>query len=227
MTISLRQYRTIPDFTKPTPSRKHWSNACQMFISDPMSKGNSKLDKSLLIFDLTAVETCLNCSSCAKTCYARKSEMQYPATHNKRLINTHLARNAPEELYDMLYNQLAKTTRKTVRIHSSGDFFSNEYVMLWQQLALAFPHIQFYGYSKVFGILEVLEGFAALPNVNIVRSILPCGSKNYGSMEHIEGLQKRHGGFICPYGIEGKESVQCGTECTACFRNDFVYFLEH
>ena len=69
------------------------------FMSKPLKDGNSKIDKSVLVFDLPAVESCRNCASCAKTCYAVKSQVQYWEVLAKRSTNFWLAKNEPAFLF--------------------------------------------------------------------------------------------------------------------------------
>ena len=88
-----------------------------------LSKGNSKIDKSVLIFDLPPIKSCLNCSDCKKTCYAIKAYRQYPQTKRYRDYNFYLAKKYPEKLFKLIADQLKHSECSTVRIHSSGDFF--------------------------------------------------------------------------------------------------------
>lgn len=214
------------DYTKKTPGRPLHNAKLGIYHSKPLSSGNAKLDPSILIFDMLAVNTCLNCSSCAPTCYALKAQRQYPGTFNKRAINTWMARHDLRTLESHIMNQLERTNKRTVRIHSSGDFISREYVNMWERLAVCFDHITFYFYTKIvdrFGTGELNE----VRNVNMVRSVLPDGERNYGDMFHVTAMAAKYGAAICPYGIDSMEPVKCGTECRVCMNHEFVLFKQH
>ena len=213
------------DYTKQTKSRRNYIPALALYCSGPLTKGNTKLDKSMLIFDLLAVSTCLNCRECKGFCYAMKAQRQYPGTYNRRAILTWLAKYDLITLESMIYSQLMSTTKKIVRIHSSGDFFSQAYVDMWTRIVKRFPGIRFYTYTKVDNLLD-LASLKACQNFNCVESMLPDGSINFGSLEYIREKAKQFKAAICPYGIS-KHAVHCGKECSACLTKKNVVFLVH
>ena len=50
-----------------------------------LQKGNRKLPKTTLIFNLPAIESCpASTEECRKWCYARKAERQYPVVKKYR-----------------------------------------------------------------------------------------------------------------------------------------------
>ena len=138
------------------------------------SKGNAKLGKQTLIFNLPAGRTCpgaMFCKSFAVVdpatgkrsiadgphtefrCFAASSEVQYDAVFASRKSNL-------EQIVDALQNGSAadlinegiqshrtKNT-KLVRIHESGDFFSGAYLDAWIEVAHRNPDLKFYCYSK-------------------------------------------------------------------------------
>lgn len=151
------------------------------------SKGNSKLDKSTVIFNLPAGKTCpgaLHCLSMAVAdengkrkivdgthtifrCFAASSEVQYTDVFNNRADNLRQIVDAlkNENCINLIHTELQKVLTKRitkVRIHESGDFFSAEYLMAWLMVAKLNPTIKFYCYSKnlpLFVGLELPENF--------------------------------------------------------------------
>ena len=196
------------------------------YCSLPLTEGNSKVDA--LIFDLLAIVTCLNCKSCKSTCYAIKAQRQYSDTLLKRTINTWLAKHDLPTLQKIIIDQLSHTKRTIVRIHSSGDFLSQAYIDMWTSIAAMFPHIRFYTYSKVLHIFD-FSAFEALPNTNIVRSILPDGSINYGPEDYVKAKAKEFNATICPYraGMKKENKPHCGRSCFKCVSNQLVLFVQH
>ena len=191
--------------------------------------GNSKLAKSILIFDLPAVKTCPNCSACASTCYAVKTERRWRNVAHWRDYNLELVKKDLEgdtKLLRMLCAQLSKEKPKYVRIHSSGDFFSQAYLDWWEAIAWTFPKTTFYAYTKMYCALD-FKSFANLPNVNILNSVVEYG-KNFGSLEWCKEVSDRVGVPICPDTL-GHEGVHCGETCTLCMRKttERILFVQH
>ena len=191
-----------------------------------LTKGNLKLDKSILIWSIPAIQTCPNCQDCAKHCYARKAEKVYPAVLPCRNANWQAAESedfvqAMVRLIKTTQKNAKKYTPKAVRIHESGDFYSKAYAEKWAQIARQCPDLVFYGYTKaVENLPENLPN-----NMNIVHSLLD-GNVNFGSWEYVKALAKEHHAAICPYGLT-KHHFTCGTDCQACLKKDKIVFLQH
>ena len=141
-----------------------------------MSKQNKKLKKTL-IFDINAGITCPKANEClayvvmnakGKTelkegkdsifrCYAASQENQYPNVYKARKYNLDLikktlnSKNGFYKTYELINASIHKHITKNidkVRIHSSGDFFSGEYLRAWFAVARLNPQLRFYCYSK-------------------------------------------------------------------------------
>lgn len=218
--------RAPVDYSKRTSLRKHLAPSLGVYHSPLISYGNDKLSKSMGIFDLLAIETCKNCKTCKGSCYAINAQTQYPGTFNRRSIHTWLVRNDLDYVESRLFAELSVTKRKIVRIHSSGDFDSQAYIDMWTRLIHKFSHIKFYTYTKVNTLFD-FSLINSLPNFNMVLSLMPDGSRNYGSLEYIKAQQKKYGGHICPYGIPGKKEEACGESCTLCVTCPTIWFKIH
>lgn len=188
---------------KPSDTRRYEISydGQRVYISEPLTVGNSKLSRLVLIFDLLAVYTCGNCSACANRCYAVKAQKAYPTCWDKRACNTYLAAHDLPRLRKLIINQLAGTDKPFCRIHSSGEFFSQAYIEMWADIARLFPAIRFYYYSKMSDLLD-FSPLESLPNVNAVRSVLPDGSVNFGGYEYVQQKAAQFGIPVCPYGRE-------------------------
>ena len=139
------------------------------------SKGNAKLGKHTLIFNLPAGKTCpgaLYCKSFAVVqyngkrkiqdgdntifrCFAASSEVQYDAVFQNRRNNMEIIvetlRISVEECaktIDYALNFHRTKNTQLVRIHESGDFFSKAYLDAWITVARNNPDLKFYCYSK-------------------------------------------------------------------------------
>lgn len=140
------------------------------------SKGNSKLGKHVLIFNLPAGKTCPGAKQCLAfaqlmdngkrkvvdgpqmefRCFAAQAEAQYTAVYNSRQANWDAIRLAisaggPAQAADLLEQGIeANRTKHTrwVRIHESGDFFTMAYLEAWLEVARRNPDLKFYCYTK-------------------------------------------------------------------------------
>jgi len=190
-------------------------------------KGNSKLDKSILIFDLLAGSKG-SCKFDCTSCYAKKAQNQYSATNIFRSVNFELAKNNIFTLYNIIRRQLKNSKQTVVRIHSSGDFFSQTYIDMWSNIISEFKHIQFYAYTKTesfFNFNHILEN----DNFNLIYSFAEIDGirvLNYGDEELVKSLED-HGYFVCPATISKNNKVICGKDCKFCMTNDKVCFHIH
>lgn len=94
--------------------------------------------------------TCPGAQACASYCYARQGRFKMTSVRDAREFNLNLirlrgvdwfVRAACEDLHDL-------PPYPTVRIHDSGDFFSQEYLEGWFEIADIFCDRTFYAYSK-------------------------------------------------------------------------------
>lgn len=112
--------------------------------------GNTKLPDDMAVFDLPAEKTCPGATAlCKQFCYAKKAEM-YPAVSPFRFRN--MSTSTTEEFVDIITNELLFLNKKKginkIRIHSSGDFYSQKYLEKWFAIATKLPNIIFYAYTK-------------------------------------------------------------------------------
>ena len=188
--------------------------------------GNRKLSKRVAIFSLPPVLSCPNCETCRATCYAIKVGRLYPSAREKHLRLFDLAKSRPDVLEAILRLDLEELRGKpavvAVRIHSSGDFFSAEYVAMWARIARDYRRrFRFYAFTKAEKVLD-LEPLEAA-GVDVIPSIID-GFMNYGPAEHVGMMRRRFRSFVCPAGEQG---VQCGEGCRYCFTKKNVVFLQH
>lgn len=193
-----------------------------------MAKGNSKNSKkNVLIFNLTPGEDG-SCRQTCSSCYAMKAERMYVNVRYSRKLNFELAKNHREALEYILCCQLEKDTKRNiVRIHESGDFFSQEYIDMWERIMRKFPEKRFYTYTKNIDFFN-FDSVLSLNNFNIVNSYveLSDGTKtvNYGNEEKIE-IFKKLGYFVCPY--TGSNKMKYGEDCNYCIYHSNVVFHQH
>jgi hypothetical protein len=130
-------------------------------------KGNAKLDKRVATFSIPAGVTCPGAEDCKsmavlkdgkrsikdgpKTvfrCFAASQEVLYKNTYEARQHNLRLLKKARgwRAMSELIQASLPKTDY--VRIHVSGDFFTQSYFDAWCVVAEDNPSVLFYAYTK-------------------------------------------------------------------------------
>jgi hypothetical protein len=112
----------------------------------------SKLDA--VSFGIPAFEsadgfkTCPKAGACAAICYARQGHYRMPNVVEAREFNLRIVRGDLDRFVAMAVEDLKKIPNRTIRVHDSGDFFSEDYLRAWYKIARAFPEKRFYSYTK-------------------------------------------------------------------------------
>lgn len=119
------------------------------------SFGNSKVSKlDAVSFGIPALEsadgfkTCPMAGACAAVCYARQGMYIMPNVRASREFNLRVIRDSVHEFIRLADEDLSGIKSKLVRIHDSGDFFSQTYLDAWIFLARKHPAKTFYAYTK-------------------------------------------------------------------------------
>lgn len=129
-------------------------------------KGNAKLDKSIATFSLPSGFTCPSALDClskadrtsgkitdgAKTvfrCFSASQEGILPSVRKARWDNFEALKPFNAD-YSAMANFIEKNLPKEniVRVHVSGDFFSQTYFDAWLEVAKRNPSKVFYAYTK-------------------------------------------------------------------------------
>ena len=159
----------------------------EMVIS--VSKGNSKLGKGVMIFNLLPGDepistkdkgqltnvrgTCAGCcDGCLDKCYAmRDARLHHNSVIPAIAKNTLIMRHNMEGTFKQLRENLAKNKAKVLRYHSSGEIETYEYLLHMVKLAIEMPEVRFYFYTKRFDLMDkYLKECGELPE-NLVCNI--------------------------------------------------------
>jgi hypothetical protein len=147
-----------------------------------LSKGNAKLVKTSgeeykvigfgipadYSFDDNGVSrnTCPGATACRAVCYAKQGRYLMPNVMAAR--NDNLRASLEDSFVEDMVESLSKArTYNVVRIHDSGDFYSQSYFDKWVAIASALPARIFYAYTKA----HHLDFTQVPPNLRIVRSL--------------------------------------------------------
>ena len=179
--------------------------------------GNAKLNNTL-VFNLPASNEV--CGRICKNCYAIKAQRIYP---NVLPYRTRMLEYSQQPNFvSTIINDINSCTKpfKYIRIHESGDFYSQDYINSWIDIASSFPQYTFYAYTKRLNEFD-FSSFKSLPNVVLINS-LHFGKLNYGKPGSEPVVA-----FVCP----ATKLTRCGIECVYCMtkqaQHNGVYFHIH
>lgn len=127
-------------------------------------KGNAKLSKKIATFSLPAGHSCPFAKDCLTKvsrasgeleqdgnlfrCFAASQELLYPNVRKSRWHNFDLLKGKSKEDMAALINASIPKKAEIIRIHVSGDFFSQDYLDAWIEVARQNPKRVFYAYTK-------------------------------------------------------------------------------
>lgn len=97
---------------------------------------------------LDGFKVCPMAGKCSGPCYARQGTYTWPVVVAAREHNLALVRGNLTEFVEQAILDLSRSKAGTVRIHDSGDFFSQEYLDAWFKIATKTSSKIFYAYSK-------------------------------------------------------------------------------
>lgn len=184
--------RRIPKRPRPDQSVLEWREGalfalqflspCRPNASETIAfgPGNRKtgttgsIYRTILLWNLPAIATCPGASGwCRRHCYNADTRSDvFP--HHLWAHNWWQAVQRPRVLFSALAAQLKRRPRPIgVRLHSSGDFFSKDYIRLWSRFARAHPDVFFWSYTRSWKIPELipdLERLRALANFTLFAS---------------------------------------------------------
>ena len=112
---------------------------------------NTKLKKDGIgVFKLPAVKSCPFRGECTEYCYATVGAFRFPVVEKFMERSFKLAKSDQfvEEISEEIQYYHDKGKLDILRLHSSGDFFNQEYFDRWLEIVSAFPNIIFYAYTK-------------------------------------------------------------------------------
>lgn len=129
-----------------------------------------------------AINVCPQAGACVKVCYARNGTYNFPLVKAAHLRNLEFARNDLNGWTTAMLDELGKKKYRPkgspilpdldrshlspaisalldsgaacIRIHDSGDFFSEEYLLAWLAIASHTPDVLFYCYTKEVSLFK-------------------------------------------------------------------------
>lgn len=134
-----------------------------------LEKGNKKTGQhgrfydKVFVWNIPSVISCPGMSKkCLTYCYNGDIRTEvFPI--NDWQDNLYWFKNKPDLLKTSLLNKIKNSSsRIAVRIHSSGDFFSHEYIEFWTEIIDLCHNTDFWCYTRSWSIQELLPSLEAL-----------------------------------------------------------------
>lgn len=110
---------------------------------------NSKIAKNegAWNWSIMAVKTCPMAGDCKNYCYGTKGHYTLPCVPQAQEARFMLSKT--KAFVDLMDAEIKrKRNLKSIRIHGSGDFYSQEYLDKWVEIARRNPAVRFYCYTK-------------------------------------------------------------------------------
>ena len=187
-----------------------------------LSKSNVKL--GLVVGFSISTKSCTmyrhkKYQGCKVYCYAKKCERLRPVVRKKWERNLRATKRG-----DFVYKMCDELdfSGDYVRVHVSGDFYSQEYLNKWFEIARIFKHKHFLVYTKAIDL-----DYGKRPkNFKVILSddtmIWQDLHKKFDGVATMEPFNDDY--FTCPY---VKEHATCD-HCLYCFtKNPKVFFIKH
>lgn len=176
--------------------------------------GNTKLKCAKIgTFDLPLS----TCNKRCKGCYARRWTYQAPNVQKHLYANYEMSlRN---DFTKRFSEEIVSLGISIIRFHSSGDFYSQEYVEKVADIVKAHKNVTFYAYTKAnfnFKRLHLAKNCILIPSII-------NGKINFGTLEELQPLIKS-GSILCPF--KKGNGVQCGISCALCMNRSMKKHLE-
>ena len=105
---------------------------------------------AIKLTDGTNFNVCPNAGACASFCYARNGTYLFSNVRGKHIKNLEYTLYHLEEWKAQMLSEVQhkKMRGRHVRIHDAGDFYSDNYLLAWVDIARQTPEVNFYAYTK-------------------------------------------------------------------------------
>ena len=116
---------------------------------------------------------CPQAGACANFCYARNGTYLFRNVRQRHIANLEYVLEEPEAWFAQMLEEVQKPRMrgKHIRIHDSGDFFSEDYLRLWLKIARLTPDVNFYCYTKEVALFKRIVEPDCPPNFRYLYSM--------------------------------------------------------
>ena len=131
--------------------------------------GNDKLSQAIHHFDLPAALSCPGSSElCRAKCYALRGRYLFPQVQERLhwCFETSKRKDFPKLMTEEIHR---KGAAFVVRIHCSGDYYSEAYVRKWIKVIRASPNTRFFGYTRSWSVQAIYPALCELSQLDNMR----------------------------------------------------------
>ena len=131
-----------------------------------LKETSKKLGLRVFNFGITAYKTksgkltCPFADECIKFCYAKKGA--YIWSNVAKVFEQRYELTKQSNFIDIMKAEIIKKRVDFLRVHDSGDFYSNKYFLDWMQIAEQLPNVKFYAYTNSISIVK--NNSKSIPN---------------------------------------------------------------
>lgn len=193
-----------------------------------ISDGNKKIGRVMNV-SIPPILSCGNCGECQYLCYDLKACNQYPNTVIDARIRNWVVLNKDRDLYFDTIRKKLKRRRKNLyfRWHVAGDIVDADYLDRMVKIAIEFPKVTFWTYTKMYAIVNGYRKNHEIPsNLSIMFSEWrgmpmdnPYGFPEFRVVFKDEVEPK---GFYCPGNCDICKKTKHG-----CIARETTYCKEH
>lgn len=123
--------------------------------------------------DGSNIKTCPSAGICANVCYARNGTYNFRNVKARHTLNLEYVIRDPDGWYRQMLAEVGHKSKKGkhIRIHDSGDFYSESYLKMWLDIARATPDVIFYCYTKEVSMFKRVVEPDCPPNFRYLYSL--------------------------------------------------------
>ena len=96
--------------------------------------------------------TCPFADECVKFCYAKKGA--YIWSNVQPAFEKRYQLSKTDDFVNKMNQEIIKKKPDYVRVHDSGDYYSNAYLRKWLAIAIHNPQVRFYSYTNCVSMLK-------------------------------------------------------------------------
>ena len=144
----------------------------ELLTQNSKLKSTSKIiNKRVFNFGITAYKSitgkiiCPFADKCVEYCYAQKGA--YSWSNVKPAFEKRYEITKQDNFIELMNKEIKRKKVDFLRVHDSGDFYSNSYIQKWFKIANQNPNVNFYAYTKS---IPLFKGLAIPENFDIIFS---------------------------------------------------------
>jgi len=99
--------------------------------------------------------TCPFADACVKFCYARKGA--YIWSNVQPAFEKRYQLSKTDDFVNKMNQEIIKKKPDYVRVHDSGDYYSNAYLRKWLDIAIHNPQVRFYSYTNCVEMFQKID----------------------------------------------------------------------